>query len=165
MTLPSAVTNMLSFLPVIVTILGAYLAALWFCMIIWTFRDIQKRTTDILVQILATILVLLFNFPGLWLYLILRPPDTLVEVYARSLEEEALMHDMSQISNCPGCKSPVEDDFLACPECGAVLKRACTSCGRLLRPQWRLCPYCARVVSKPKQQLGSNPSQTRDLSQ
>jgi RNA polymerase subunit RPABC4/transcription elongation factor Spt4 len=165
MTLPSAVTNLLSFLPVVVTILGAYLAALWFCMIIWTFRDIQKRTTDILVQILATILVLLFNFPGLWLYLILRPPDTLAEVYARSLEEEALMHDMPRNSTCPGCKSFVEDEFLVCPECGARLKRACATCGRLLRPQWRLCPYCGQSAAKPRQRQEANPSQTVDLSQ
>jgi RNA polymerase subunit RPABC4/transcription elongation factor Spt4 len=150
-TIPSAITNLLSFLPVVVTILGAYLAALWFCMIIWTFRDIQKRTTDILVQILATVLVLLFSLPGLWLYLILRPPETLADIYARSIEEEALMRDITQSDSCPNCSLLVQDDFLLCPQCGTHLRRLCPSCQRLLQLQWRVCPYCGKDHSQPTQ--------------
>ncbi len=96
MTLPSGLNALLSILPIVVTLLGAYLAALWFCLVIWAFRDIQKRTSDALVQILATVLVLVFNLPGLLLYVILRPPETLAEVYARSLEEEALLRDIER---------------------------------------------------------------------
>lgn len=144
MTLPSGLNALLAMLPIVVTLLGAYLAALWFCLVIWTFRDIQKRTNDILVQILATVLVLLFNLPGLLLYTILRPPETLAEVYARSLEEEALMRDMPEQATCPNCKQPIQDDFVACPGCHASLKTICPNCRRLLQPQWTMCPFCGR---------------------
>ncbi len=144
MTLPSGLSALLALLPMVVTLLGAYLAALWFCLVIWTFRDIQKRSNDILVQILATVLVLLFNLPGLLLYTILRPPETLAEVYARSLEEEALLRDTPAADACPQCKQPIQEDFVACPNCRAALKTPCPNCRRLLQPQWNVCPYCGR---------------------
>ena len=63
--------------------------------VIWTFRDIRSRSRDIFAQILATLMVLvffpLFPLPGLALYMLLRPRETLSEVYERSLEEEALL--------------------------------------------------------------------------
>ena len=80
-------------------LIGAYAAALWFCLVVWTFRDIQKRTRDVLVQILATVLVLLFNVPGLMLYLILRPPETLSEMYERQAE--------SRLASLPAIVTPL----------------------------------------------------------
>ncbi|MCL5958854.1 MAG: zinc ribbon domain-containing protein, partial [Chloroflexi bacterium] len=77
-----------------IALLGAYVTAFWFSLVVWTFRDIQKRSKDVIVQILATFLVLLFNLPGLLLYTVLRPPETLAEAYARSLEEESLIQDI-----------------------------------------------------------------------
>ncbi len=144
MTLPSGITALLALLPVVVTLLGAYLAALWFCLVIWTFRDIQKRSNDVLVQILATVLVLLFNLPGLLLYTILRPPETLAEVYGRSLEEDALTRDIQQ-SSCPTCKQPVQPDFVICPACHTSLGRHCPTCQRFLQNAWDICPYCGRA--------------------
>ena len=67
---------------------GAYLVALWLSLIIWTFRDMQGRTRDVISMALSTLLVGVFTFPGLLLYLILRPKETLSESYERSLEEE-----------------------------------------------------------------------------
>lgn len=144
MTLPSGLSALLAMLPIVVTLLGAYLAALWFCLVIWTFRDIQKRSSDILVQILATVLVLLFNLPGMLLYVILRPPETLSEVYARSLEEEALMRDMPDQDACPNCRQPIKEDFVVCPACHSPLRSVCPNCRRLLQPQWSICPFCGR---------------------
>jgi RNA polymerase subunit RPABC4/transcription elongation factor Spt4 len=129
-------------LQLVVAVLGAYVAAFWFCLVVWTFRDIQKRTHDIVVQVLATMLVLLFNLPGLLLYTILRPPETLAEVYARTLEEESLMQDVQERQACPNCKSRVENDFMVCPNCGTDLKRSCRKCGRLNNLGWDICPYC-----------------------
>jgi len=56
---------------------AAFLAALWISLIIWTYRDVQQRTTDRLARILAILLTALLNLPGLLLYLLLRPPQTL----------------------------------------------------------------------------------------
>jgi len=133
-----------------VALVGSYAAAFWFCLVVWTFRDIQKRSRDMIVQILATALVLLFNIPGLILYTILRPSETMAESYARSLEEESLLQDIEDRASCPNCKRRVQDDFIVCPICRAPLKRPCDNCGRLLQLGWRTCPYCdVDVVSEP----------------
>lgn len=129
-------------LQVVLALVGAYAAAFWFCLVVWTFRDIQKRSRDVLVQVLATTLVLLFNVPGLILYTILRPPETLAESYARSLEEESLIQDIEERQACPSCKRRVQSDFMVCPTCRAQLKRPCGSCGHLLQLGWHICPYC-----------------------
>lgn len=131
-----------SILQIIMALMGAYAAALWFCLVVWTFRDIQKRTRDALVQVLATLLVLLFNVPGLILYTILRPPETLEELYARQLQEEALLRDMEGRDVCPRCQARVEQDFRFCPACRAALREPCVDCGRLLQLGWSACPYC-----------------------
>jgi len=127
---------------VVLALLGAYVAAFWFCLVVWTFRDIQQRSRDALVQVLATMLVLVFNVPGLILYTILRPPTTLAESYARALEEESLIQDLEDRQACPSCKRRVHPDYVLCPNCRADLKRPCVACNRLLQLGWQVCPYC-----------------------
>lgn len=127
---------------IVLAVFGAYVAAFWFALVVWTFRDIQKRTRDVLVQVLATTLVLIFNVPGLILYSILRPPETLAESYARSLEEEALLQDIEDRQACPSCKRRVLPDYLVCPHCRTQLKQVCVNCGRLMNLSWDLCPFC-----------------------
>jgi RNA polymerase subunit RPABC4/transcription elongation factor Spt4 len=127
-------------------LIGAYVAALWFCLVVWTLRDIQKRTRDVIVQILATLLVLLFNVPGLMLYLILRPPETLSDSYTRSLGEETLLRELAQREVCPHCQNRVEAEFRICPYCRTALRDSCPSCGKLTQLGWIACPYCERSL-------------------
>ncbi|MBI3969450.1 MAG: zinc ribbon domain-containing protein [Chloroflexi bacterium] len=129
-------------LQIVLALVGAYLTAFWFCLVVWTFRDIQKRTRDVLVQVLATLLVMVFNVAGLLLYLILRPPETLDEQYARALEEEALIEEIEERQACPTCKQHITNEFQFCPMCGTQLKRVCHDCERLLNLGWKLCPFC-----------------------
>jgi hypothetical protein len=44
---------------------GAFLAALWISLVIWTYRDIRTRARDPLVHTLATLLVAILN-PACW---------------------------------------------------------------------------------------------------
>jgi RNA polymerase subunit RPABC4/transcription elongation factor Spt4 len=136
-------------LRVALAVIGAYVVAFWFSLVVWTFRDIQKRTRDVLVQVLATMLVLLFSLPGLFLYTILRPPETLAESYARSLEEESLMQDLEERQACPKCKHKIELDYLVCPACGTQLKQQCPNCQRITHLGWRTCPYCTKPLPEP----------------
>lgn len=139
---------------VVIALMGAYITAFWFCLVVWTFRDIQKRTHDVLVQVLATLLVLLFNLPGLLLYTILRPPETLAEAYARSLEEESLMQDIEERHACPNCRYRIEPDYIICPSCRTELKHSCPSCNRLMHLGWEVCPYCGNTRSAPVPAVG-----------
>ncbi|GCE10658.1 double zinc ribbon domain-containing protein [Tengunoibacter tsumagoiensis] len=135
-----------------------------FCLslVIWAFRDIRSRTQDFLSQVLATILVALFPIGGLFIYLILRPRQTLAEIYERQLEEESLLAEMTERQTCNNCHARVEGDFQVCPSCGQKLKRSCPKCERLLELRWMFCPYCSTNVastSMPPSMPGIGPMQ------
>jgi RNA polymerase subunit RPABC4/transcription elongation factor Spt4 len=140
-------------LQVIIALFGAFFLAFWVSMVIWTFRDVRSRSRDIFAQLLATLMVMVFNVPGLLLYFILRPQETLVEAYERSLEEEALLQDIEERLVCPGCKRKIEPDFIICPDCHTRLKKSCPNCRRLLHLKWNICPYCGARSASPTEQF------------
>jgi rubredoxin len=132
-----------------IAFMGAFLAALWLAMVIWTFRDIRSRTRDIFAQILAALVVAILNLPGLLIYFILRPPETLAEAYTRSLEEEALLQGIEEADVCPGCGQRALPEYIVCPTCHTKLKKTCLHCGRALQLRWTVCPYCGAAAVAP----------------
>ncbi len=138
--------RILDILLIVIAFAGAFLAALWLSLVIWTFRDIRSRTRDIFAQILAALVVAILNVPGLLIYFMLRPRETLAEAYERSLEEEALLQGIEETEECPGCGGRVQSEYLVCPTCHTKLKRACTHCGKPLNLRWTVCPYCTSPV-------------------
>jgi RNA polymerase subunit RPABC4/transcription elongation factor Spt4 len=136
---PSALNNVL----LIATAWGgAFLAALWLSLLVWTYRDIRSRVRDPLVRILAVLVVALLFLPGIVVYLILRPPQTMEDEYQHMLEEEALLQAIEERDACPGCGRHAADDWTVCPNCHTRLMKNCHSCGRLMKLPWSLCPYC-----------------------
>jgi RNA polymerase subunit RPABC4/transcription elongation factor Spt4 len=149
MTLP---TNIQSILKFALLLLGAYMALLLIALVIWTFRDIRSRSRDILVQILASLLVLVFNLPGLMLYFILRPRKTLDEGYEQALGQEALLQDIEERYVCPSCRRKAEADFVVCPYCHTQLRKQCSNCQHTLNLDWSVCPYCGHQQPQEQQQ-------------
>jgi RNA polymerase subunit RPABC4/transcription elongation factor Spt4 len=139
----------------ILALLGAYAALFLIALVIWTVRDIRSRTRDILLQILATLLVLVFNVPGLVLYFILRPQYTLDEAYEHALGQEALLQDIEERYICPSCKRKAQADFLICPYCHAELRKRCPNCERSMNLNWEVCPYCGQEQSESREQTES----------
>lgn len=125
---------------------GAFLAALWLSLVIWTYRDIRQRTRDRLARILAVLVVTVLFLPGLVIYWILRPARTLEDEYQQTLEEEALLQSIEESVLCPGCGRKVEADWMVCPSCHTKLRKQCHQCQRLLELSWNICPYCATPV-------------------
>jgi RNA polymerase subunit RPABC4/transcription elongation factor Spt4 len=121
---------------------GAFFLALWVSLIIWTFRDARSRSRDVFAILLATLMVVVFGPLGLLLYFLLRPSETLAELYERSLEEEALLQDLEERVVCPGCRRKIQADWQVCPDCHTILRKTCLNCGRLLHLRWNICPYC-----------------------
>lgn len=121
---------------------GAFLAALWLALVIWTWRDIRSRARDPLAQALAVLVVAALNLPGVLVYLILRPTRTLEEEYQRTLEEEALLASIEDQALCPGCERRIREDWQVCPSCHTKLKKTCQHCGKLMELPWNICPYC-----------------------
>jgi RNA polymerase subunit RPABC4/transcription elongation factor Spt4 len=133
---------------VLLALAGAYLVVLWFALIVWTFRDIEGRSRSVFTQVFSTLLSVLFFVPGVLLYLLLRPKETLDEAFQRSLEEEYLLQDLEELPHCPSCHRYVEDDFVLCPHCHAQLREPCGNCEQLVDLRWPLCPYCGVVQSE-----------------
>lgn len=127
---------------ILVAIVGAFLFAFWVAMGIWAFNDIRTRSRDWLTIILACLLVLIFPIVGLVLYLMIRPKQTLADVYDRALEEEALLREIEETLACHTCGIPVKDTWIYCANCHAQLQHTCHNCGNLVRNEWDICVYC-----------------------
>ena len=125
---------------------GVWALLLWLSIIVWVYRDIRDRTRDLGLQVLAVFIVMMFfpgmNIPGLALYLMLRPRETLEEAYARSLEEEALLREIGDEGVCPSCRRFVERGWKTCPFCQTQLRDVCRQCEQLLSFNWVACPFC-----------------------
>lgn len=121
---------------------GAFLAALWLASIFWCFYDIRTRTLDIYVRLFAILLVTLLGPFGVLLYMVLRPHQTLDDVYERSLGEEALLREIEQAEYCPKCNHRSRMNYLFCPSCQTRLRMACPGCNHVNETYWPICPYC-----------------------
>src|SRR5437870_4290297 len=125
---------------------GVWALLLWLSIIVWVYRDIRERTRDLGLQVLAVFITMMFfpgfNIPGLALYLMLRPRETLEEAYSRSLEEEALLREIGDEGLCPSCRRFTERGWRTCPFCQTQLKDICGECEQLLSFNWVVCPYC-----------------------
>lgn len=136
---PSSLSN---FLLILTAWGGAFLAALWLGLLIWTYRDIRARTQDPLTRILAVLVVGVLFLPGVVIYWILRPSQTMEQEYQNMLEEEALLQSIEETPVCPGCGRQIEERWRVCPNCHTKLKKSCHQCGELMKLSWSLCPYC-----------------------
>ena len=129
-----------------------YVVLLWLGTAYWAFRDMQARTENTILPYFAAALIIFFT-PLLFvfavvLYLIVRPRETLAEVYERSLAEESLLAEVEKNELCPVCRDRVDADWLVCPNCRTRLHRVCPSCNRLADPTWPLCAYCGQELDR-----------------
>ncbi len=123
-----------------------YVMIIWLAVIIWVIKDITHRTTNLLIQVLSILLVVIFTpVFGLPVYLLIRPRTTLFEQYyeATSLEEleKSPLQDTDHIS-CGFCGKDIQKDFKFCPHCSHELLDACPSCSTPVQSQWEYCPQC-----------------------
>jgi RNA polymerase subunit RPABC4/transcription elongation factor Spt4 len=126
----------------VVALVVAYGVVLWLSALLWVYRDVKSRTNDSVSQLVSAFLVLIFNLPGLFLYLVLRPQETMTEAYERTLETEAMLQEVERLGTCPSCRRRIEEDYLLCPYCRTGLRKPCAQCGRALSFGWVACPYC-----------------------
>lgn len=145
------VTNPIVGIAVNMTVI--YVVLLWLGTAYWAFRDMQARSENPILPYFASALIIFFT-PLLFLfavvlYLIVRPRETLAEVYERSLAEESLLAEVERNELCPVCRERVHSDWLVCPNCRTRLHRVCPSCNRLADPEWPLCAYCGHEFQRP----------------
>jgi hypothetical protein len=134
------------------TLIVIYVVLLWLGTAYWAFRDMQARSENPILPYFASALIIFFT-PLLFLfavvlYLIVRPRESLAEVYERSLAEESLLAEVEKNQLCPVCRDRVQADWLVCPNCRTRLHRVCPSCNRLAQPEWPLCAYCGHEFQR-----------------
>ena len=136
-------------------LVGTYLFLIWVASILWAYRDIRGRTRDPASQLIGISIVTALPLLGVPIYMVVRPRDTLREVYDRQLEQEAILSELHSVSTCPQCRRPVEGDWAICAFCSHELKQPCSSCDRLLLNAWRNCPYCAEPRQRPAEAVAA----------
>jgi double zinc ribbon protein len=124
-----------------------FLVIIWLSLVYWTYADARRRIADPMLVGCATAAAL-FPSVGTIVYAIVRPPEYLEDVRERELEMQAAEARLAQSGYhlCPYCDTPVEKDFLRCPNCLRKLKDPCRVCGRPLEAGWKICPFCESEV-------------------
>ena len=104
---------------------------LWICVIVWVYRDAERRGMN---GILWGLLVFIGNIIGLLIYLIVRSDN---------LPKES--EPPPQYVKCSGCSTPVSQKYAFCPHCGASMAGpVCPDCGKTVEKEWQACPYCGK---------------------
>ena len=140
-----------------------YFFIIWWAFIIWVVKDITNRTTNILVQVLSILIVILFT-PIFWLpiYLLIRPRTTIFEKYYEEEtqleseeDDEEIPHpnplpevEGKEMLKCPHCEKQIENDFQFCPYCKEKLTKKCEKCNKDIKIYWSNCPYCGEKEKK-----------------
>ena len=123
-----------------------FFVVLWLLVVYWTFIDANRLGTP---RFFWASVALIFPFIGTLIYVVVRPPEYLLDSRERELELAVLERELRQrVELCPGCRSVVEKEYLLCPECGWDLKKPCENCQKPLHLGWNTCPYCATVQSE-----------------
>jgi hypothetical protein len=123
----------LASLPLIV--LPVALIILWGAVLIWVYRDAEKRGMS---GILWLLLVLIGNVIGLLIYAIVRS-ETPVK---RRQEGATAGAACCAPEKCPGCGNALGKDYVFCPFCGKSLRKTCPACGKPVEGSWKACPAC-----------------------
>ncbi len=133
----------------VIKVVTIYIALLWISLIIWVARDVINRSNNIIFQTAMIILNILLPVFGLIIYLIIRPPKTLVERYYEDMEYNLLTDSSHQNKFfCPSCSVSLDKDFVFCPECKEKVQRACAACKKCFEVKWEICPYCGKAQEK-----------------
>ncbi|HBB64479.1 hypothetical protein A3K02_02315 [candidate division WS6 bacterium RIFOXYD1_FULL_33_8] len=128
------------------TFLSFVLVIFWLVLIGWVWIDSGERTSKKSIRITYLLLVIILNIPGLIIYLIIRPSETIEEIYWADLERRYLKFETSELGDCPKCGSQLFPGFVFCTNCGFEIKKKCPSCGMLINKDHKHCEYCGTQV-------------------
>lgn len=129
-------------LDMILRIVIIYFFIIWGALVVWVIKDITNRTTNLFIQVISILLVLILTpIFGLPIYLLIRPRTTIFEKYYESAEFD-LLENEEQNHVCFSCNAVIEKDFHFCPYCRIELRKACLGCEHLIQKNWGVCPYC-----------------------
>lgn len=130
----------------VMSILGYSLIAFWIVVLYWVWLDSGERTSKVAVRILFVLLALVLNVVGLIIYLLIRPSQTIEEIYWSDLEKRYLKYETSELGDCPKCGTQLYPGYNFCPNCKYKLKVKCSKCGLMVDRGCDYCPTCGEKV-------------------
>ncbi len=123
----------------------------WIVVLDWVWLDAGERTSNKAARIIYLLLVIVFNIFGWIMYLILRPSQTIEQIYWADLERRYLKYETSELGDCPKCGTQLYPGYTYCPTCGLELKIKCNTCNVYIEKNSEYCPYCGKKVGKDVQ--------------
>lgn len=134
------------------------LVVFWLVIIGWVWIDSSERTSKKGLKIGYILLVIFFNIFGLIIYLIIRPSETIEEIYWEDLERRYLKYETSELGDCPRCGSQLYPGYVFCTNCGYRLKVKCPQCGVLIDKDHVFCEYCGFKIKEKKEIQEEHPT-------
>ncbi len=123
------------------TILLIIAIIFWLVVISWIWVDSGERTTSTWMRIFYTFMGILPIF-GWVIYLIVRPTETIDEIYWGDLERRYLKYETSELGDCPKCGNELFPGYIFCPDCKYEIKRKCPQCGVYMDVNHKYCTNC-----------------------
>jgi len=128
------------------TLFGIALGAFWIVVLYWVWLDSGDRTTNRNTRVAYVLLVLFLFVVGLIIYLLIRPSQTIEEIYWADLERRYLKYETAELGDCPKCGTQLYPGFTFCPNCRYVLKMKCSNCELEMDKQYKYCPSCGNQM-------------------
>ncbi len=120
------------------------LGIFWLVVLYWVWLDSGDRTSNKTVRYMYVVLVGLLNIIGWIIYLIIRPSQTIEEIYWADLERRYLKYETAELGDCPKCGTQLYPGYTFCPNCNYRLKRRCSRCEVNIDRKNKYCPYCGQ---------------------
>lgn len=124
------------------TLLIVALGVFWIVVLYWVWLDSGDRTSNKWARAGFVLLSFLLFIPGLIIYLLIRPPQTIEEIYWADLERRYLKYETAELGDCPRCGTQLFPGFTYCPTCRLVLKVKCPNCEVEMDKHYKYCPSC-----------------------
>lgn len=134
------------------------LVVFWFVVLYWVWLDSGERTSNKTVRISYVILVAVLNIVGLLIYLIVRPSQTIEEIYWADLERRYLKYETAELGDCPKCGSQLFPGYTYCPDCRYKLKIKCPRCKVYVDKKNKFCPHCGQELRKRRSPEQESPT-------
>jgi len=124
------------------------LIVFWFVVLYWVWLDSGDRSSNKTVRCSYVLLVAVLNVIGLIIYLIIRPSQTIEEIYWADLERRYLKYETAELGDCPQCGRQLFPGYIFCPSCKYKLKIKCTKCQVYVDRKDKFCPHCGAEMRK-----------------
>lgn len=119
----------------------------WVVVLDWVWMDSGERTTNKKARLIYVLLVLFLNVFGWIIYLIIRPSQTIEQIYWADLERRYLKYETAELGDCAKCGAQLYPGYTFCPKCGLEIKKKCRACGMYIEKESEYCAFCGQKVS------------------